>query len=279
MRGVASPAGPWGIGIVVVMLGIAQPIRAEVVPAPGAVDPRVRTVRFEADQVYELHGAIGVATDIALQPGERLLGFAGGDLGGVTVSVEGSHVFVKPKAARVQTNLTLLTNRRVYRFDYAVHRFQTASDADADGVIYALTFSYPAPVAKATQAARAVPAKGTAARRQPARPINRRYVYAGSRGLKPLRAWDDGVETHLIFGPRQAIPAIFVRYADGGEGLVDFTVVAEGVIVRRVAAHLILRRGRLTGCVWNQAFRGAGARLPTGTVVPGLKRVIKAVRR
>jgi type IV secretion system protein VirB9 len=69
-----------------------------------------------------------------------------------------------------------------------------------------------------------------------------------------------------------------VRNADGSEGLVNFTVEPDAVIVHRVAERLILRRGRLVGCVWNQAYRGAGERLPTGTVVQGLQRVLKAVR-
>jgi len=30
-----------------------------------------------------------------------------------------NHLFLKPKAAKVATNLTVLTNRRHYQFDYA----------------------------------------------------------------------------------------------------------------------------------------------------------------
>jgi type IV secretion system protein VirB9 len=268
-------------GLVLGLLAVTLAAQARVIPPPGRVDPRVRTVLFETGQVYELEGAIGVATDISLQPGERIVGFAGGDLGGITVSVEGSHVFLKPKVAPVRTNLTLLTNRRVYRFDYDVATWADVAKGEGagEGVIYAVQFTYPAPRASQIAVPRAKAPKHPAAQSRVSVPvINRRYLYAGARALQPLRAWDDGVETHLVFAARQEIPAIFVRFADGTEGLVNFTVVADGVIVHRVAEHLILRRGRLSGCIWDQAYRGAGARLPSETVVPGRQRVLTAVR-
>jgi len=57
-----------------------------------------------------------------------------------------NHLFLKPKAAQVATNLTVLTSRRHYQFDYVALSQRPA--ADDLGVIYALRFTYAPPPAQ-----------------------------------------------------------------------------------------------------------------------------------
>src|SRR5688500_18612579 len=114
---------------------------AEIVPPPGASDARVRVVRYVEDQVYRLHGFVGYAIHIQLEEGEEYLGLGSGDAEGITVDVSHSNVFVKPRALLVQTNFTLLTNRRRYHFDYTVG--SATPNSGADDVIYSLRFLYP----------------------------------------------------------------------------------------------------------------------------------------
>ena len=45
-----------------------------------------------------------------------------------------------------------------------------------------------------------------------------------------------------------------------------------------VAPRFILRRGRVTGCIVNKGFVGAGSRLDTGTVSPRIERDLKERR-
>jgi len=69
-----------------------------------------------------------------------------------------------------------------------------------------------------------------------------------------MSAWDDGVQTRLRFGPRQDLPAIFVRNDDGSESLVNFSIDAGELIVHRVGRQFMVRRGRLSGCIVNEDF-------------------------
>ena len=48
----------------------------------------------------------------------------------------------------------------------------------------------------------------------------------------------------------------------------SLAVEAGEVVIHRLAPRFILRRGRLTGCIVNKGFSGAGLRLDTGTVSP-----------
>jgi type IV secretion system protein VirB9 len=86
------------------------------------------------------------------------------------------------------------------------------------------------------------------------------------------------VHTRLTFGRQSEIPAIFVRNDDGTESLLNFSMDAGDVVIHRVAPKFIVRRGRLTGCIVNKGYGGAGLRLDTGTVSPRIERDIKDPR-
>jgi type IV secretion system protein VirB9 len=90
--------------------------------------------------------------------------------------------------------------------------------------------------------------------------------------VKPTAASDDGVQTRLTFAARSELPALFVRNDDGSESLLNFSIEDGDVLIHRVAARFIVRRGRLTGCIVNKGFEGSGDRLKSGTVAPDVTR-------
>ncbi len=246
---------------------------AETVPSRGLVDSRIRVAAYNGDEVYRLHGVVGYQIDLEFEPGETFTGLGAGDLEGLSFVGQDNHLFLKPKAAKVATNLTVLTSRRHYQFDYTALSQRTAEDEL--GVIYALRFIYPpAPSQSAADAASKrldSELAGAAAKR----PQNIDYWYCGQAALRPAAASDDGVHTRLRFAANADLPAIFVHGEDGSESLLNFSMDAGDVIVHRVAKRFVLRRGKLTGCIVNQGFIGGGTRLESGTVAPEVERRVQ----
>ena len=244
---------------------------AGTVPERGAVDSRIRVAPYETDQVYRLRGYVGYQIDLEFEVGESFVGLGAGDLESVTFAAQANHLFLKPRAAGAETNLTVLTSRRAYHFDYSASA--RAPDPAVDDIIYVVRFTYPAPPASARESeaalARALDSAGAV-------PRNLDYWYRGSPELKPTAAADDGLQTRLRFGPHQELPAIFLGNDDGSESLVNFTVDGAEVIVHRVSRHLIVRRGKLAGCIVNAAFGEAGGHVSSGTVTPAVERVIRS---
>lgn len=250
----------------------ATPVRAQPVPIPLRADARIRVVPYRADAVYRLRGYVGYQIDITFAPGERFVGLGVGDSKGVTFAAASNHLFIKPKAAQVATNLTVLTNRRTYLFDYASE--VAPPDPSGADVIYALRFEYPAaPARGASRERRQVETDLATARN--GRPRNYDYWYCGTPSLKPVAAWDDGVQTTLVFGAHTELPAVFALNEDGSESLVNVGVQDGRMVIQRVARRVILRRGKLTGCIVDRAFVGAGERLSSGTIAPNVKRVTR----
>jgi type IV secretion system protein VirB9 len=209
---------------------------ADIVPSRGIVDSRVRVAAYDGDQVYSLRGFVGY------------------------------------QIARVATNLTVLTTRRHYQFDY-VALAQRPDPRETD-VIYVLRFSYAIPPGRAAEEAAAKHIDSALAQASEQRRQNLDYWYCGGPTLRPVAASDDGVHTRLRFAANGDLPALFVRNDDGSESLLNFSILDGDVVVQRVARQFILRRGKLTGCVVNKSFTGGGTRLESGTISPGVERAV-----
>lgn len=246
---------------------------ADTPTANAEPDSRIRLATYSDDRVYRLVGYVGYQIDLEFETDESFVGLGAGDVEGLSFASQGNHLFLKPKASKVSTNITVLTSRREYHFDY------TASTDHPDprepDVTYVLRFSYPRPPATVDPAARI---ERQLDKDVAQRPRNLDYWYCGTAALEPVAASDDGVHTRLRFGAHTELPAIFVRNDDGSESLLNFNMEAGDVVIHRVAHRFVLRRGLLRGCIVNKSFSGGGERLDSGTVAPSVERVTRGGR-
>ena len=229
------------------LVSLALVAHADTIPTPGRVDPRIRAITYNAEDVIRLKGYVGYQIDLQFEEGESFVTLAAGDTAALDVGAQGNHLMIKPKVERLGTNLTILTNRRVYHFDYSAVR--QIPQPRAPEVIYALRFDYELPLRPVE-----IVAHGDSDNTPVVPPpINSNYWFCGAKSLRPIEAYDDGTRTYLRFRKHAELPAIFLRNDDHTESLVNFTVGTDQVIVHRVAPQLVLRRGRLVGCIVNRA--------------------------
>jgi len=253
--------------MVILVLLCSRNALAESVPARGVADSRVRTAAYDGNEVYRLYGYVGYEIDLQFEAGESFVGLGAGDIEGLSFVSQDNHLFIKPKAQKVSTNLTVLTTRRPYQFAYTASGLRPR--ADDNDVIFVVRFSYPPSngdtvadaVSKLLEQAPGV------------RSHNTDYGYCGSQGVKPVAASDDGVHTRLRFAATAEQPAIFVLNDDGSESLINFNMDGDDVVIHRVVRQLIVRRGRLSGRVVNKRFSGSGERLESKTISPSVQRI------
>ena len=238
---------------------------AEIIPRQGNTDARVRQVTYDKNDVINLIGYEGYQTHLKLADDEEFIGVGAGDTGGLDITAEGNDTWIKPKASLVRTNFDIKTNRRVYHFDYQSRKIPPKNP---NSMIYSITFRYPEDEAKQRialtaqeQLKRKLNSKRLAAN-------NRDYWYCGSPSMKPVEAYDDGMQTHIKFSAYAEFPAIFVENDDQTEALINFHIDPETgeVVVHRIGRRFVLRRGDLVGCIENRQFTGGGKRTTTGTV-------------
>ena len=242
---------------------------AETVPPKGRVDSRIRSVLYNPDEVYRLHGWVGQEIHLEFEAGESFVALSGGDLDALALGSERNSLSIKPRVAFVDSNFTIVTTERYYHIRYtaAIQRHHQ----DAQHAIYSLRFTYPQDEINAqTQRLDALLTTDAATT-----PRNTDYWFCGSPSLRPIEASDNGVHTRLRFAEQTEWPAIFVREEEGSESLVNFSVRGHDLLIHRVAREFVLRRGKLVGCIVNRGFTGSAISADSSTASPNVQRQIR----
>lgn len=248
------------------------PVIALQVPQSLPSDARIKVVTYDPNNVVKIVGHFGYQTFIVLGQGEEIMDLGGGDSEAwdIGVATNGNSIFIKPKAPDPATNLTVVTNKRHYNFDLVAY------PRNSKNKYYMVRFRYPDEEAKARAAngnkARTEALLDTATGTQ--RHMN--YWVQGADSLTPNAAWDDGTFTYLRFAANREFPAVFFAAEDGEESLVNTHVEGDTLVVERMAKKLVLRKGNLVACIFNESYDPNGVALPTGTVSPAVQRVIRA---
>jgi len=246
-----------GIAIALLLAFAAAPAFGEAIPAPGRTDPRIRTVVYNKDNVTAIDATYGTSTMIELQPDERIETLALGD--SIAWKVEPNHsgniIFVKPVEKNAQSNLNVVTSKRVYAF---ILRSNMRPPA---GQLYEVRFRFPDDEADARLLA--------VAKERAANPnlkdlnianANSDYGYKGSSVNKPVAVFDDGMKTWFRF--EGETPAIYIVDADRNESLVNFRTEGPFVVVDKVGPQWTLRNGQESTCIFNR--RLTNLHEPTG---------------
>lgn len=206
---------------------------------------------FTQGALYQVYTAVGQITDIALQPGEQLVGsgpVAAGDtvrwIIGDTESGSGAtkqiHILVKPTRPELTTNLVINTNVRTYHIELrSTERTYMAS----------VTWQYPQDqlIALRRQNAQAEAVQPVSTGVDLAK-VNFRYRVEGDRApWRPLRAFDDGRQVFIEFprgiGQGEMPPLFVVGAEDKTSELVNYRVRSHHMIVDRLFAAAELRFG------------------------------------
>lgn len=210
----------------------------------------VQLYPYSEGALYQVYASPGQITDIALQPGESLVGsgpIAAGDTArwiiGDTQSGSGDsqriHILVKPTRPDLQTNLVINTDRRTYHLELR---------ANPSAYMASVSWTY------AEDALVALRRRNAEA--EAALPIGRdvaldalrfRYRIEGDRApWRPLRAFDDGRQVFIEF-PRGIgqgeMPPLFVIGPEGEGQLVNYRIARNYMIVDRLFAAAELRLG------------------------------------
>lgn len=200
--------------------------------------------------LFQVYTAPGQVTDIALQEGEELVGpgpVAAGDtvrwIIGDTLSGEGAarrvHILVKPTRPDIMTNLVINTSRRTYHIELR---------ATPSTYMAAVSWRYPQDELIALRAAdaervRAAPIAGGIDLPS----LNFAYRISGDKvAWRPVRAFDDGRQMFVEFGPSVAtseMPPLFAVGEKGAAELLNYRVDGRFMIVDRLFDRGELRLG------------------------------------
>jgi type IV secretion system protein TrbG len=208
----------------------------------------IQVYPFSSGALYRLYSSVNQVSDVALQPGEKLVSVSTGDtvrwIVGDTTSGEGTaaqvHILVKPIAADLKTNLVITTERRTYHLEL---------ESTETTYMSSLSWTYPnddlIAIKKKNDGLSTIDTVSMEGA-QSFDNLNFRYRIEGSASFAPSRVFDDGAKVYIQFPsllPQGEAPPLFVQGSNGKPALVNYRVKGNTYIVDRLFAVAELRLG------------------------------------
>jgi type IV secretion system protein VirB9 len=204
---------------------LAAPLVAQQPPQPGSVDPRLQTIAYEPNRVFQIQAAPGYQVTVEFGSDEQIENVAIGDSGAwqVTPNRRGDYLFIKLVQGGVATNMTVVTSARTYFFELSPIYAPTPEMA------YNLRFTYPS--GQADSVADEAPTSEDAGR----------YRLSGARSLRPSKISDDGRHTYIEWPRDRTLPAVYAIDAQGRESLVNGAMRDDLFVIDSVVSKLVFR--------------------------------------
>lgn len=229
-------------------VAFAAAAHAQVQPQPGNGDPHLQQVDYDVGRIVQLRGAPGYQLMIELSPDEQVQSVGMGDSSAwqVSVSKDGTRLFLKPVQPGVMTNMAVVTTVRDYNFDLE------SMMGPMPDMPYTVQFRYPATTPRIDPAAAYIDVAAIHRRTS-------RYRISGNRRLWPASVTNDGQRTFIRWPPDASIPAVYSDDGRGHDVLVNGMMGTDDIyVIDGVPTRLTFRIDKATAHATRVAVRSKG---------------------
>lgn len=219
-------------------------------------EKKFRSFIFNPNEVYRYVGHYTYQGFIEFAAEEKISTISMGDPTLWMFQHLGNRLFLKPVGEnRSETNMTVITDKRIYHFELMAKEARNINDKD---LVFVAKFIYPDDKDKNLVQ---FPRKSLSDEpdMRDLSIYNFNYQYTGEPSIAPLKVFDNKEFTYFQFPTKNAeIPAIFSVDASGFESLVNFRSAGDYIIVEKVAPQYTLRNGADIVCVYNMDLYTSG---------------------
>lgn len=213
---------------------------------------KFRSYIYNPNEVYRYLGHYLFQGFIEFESDESISTITMGDPSQWLFEHLGNRLFLKPVGeGNSQTNMTVITNKKIYHFELTAKEAKGIDDKD---LIFVAKFVYPDEkdknILKFPKAlASDIPDLTNL------NIYNFNYQYTGSPAIAPIKVFDNGEFTYFQFARINAeVPAIFGVDSSGFESLVNYRMAGDYIIVEKVGTQFTLRNGDDIVCVYNSSL-------------------------
>lgn len=217
---------------------------------PVGGDSRIKIISYKPNTVFKFVGHYEYQSIIEFSPDETIDTITMGTPTPWQIIPSGNRIFIKPVDDDATTNMTVITNKRMYFFEMHAEEVKNITDSNLSFVV---KFVYPE-----QYQANAVQQTASSYGPDLTKPelYNFDYTISGdAKTIEPLQVFDDGRFTYIKFRDVNAeIPAVFRVNSDNTEAIINFRFQAGYVIVEQVAERFTLRSGTDVICLFNKKW-------------------------
>ena len=213
-------------------------------------ESRIKIINYVPNAVFKYVGHYTYQSIIEFALDEEIQTISMGTPTPWQIVPDTNRIFLKPVENDATTNMTVITNKRMYFFEMYAREAQSINDEE---LAFVVKFVYP-------QDGSYSMVKQLSGTTGPdlSKPelYNFSYKISGKAiDIEPIQIFDDGEFTYFRFRDvNTELPAIFLVDSEGNEALVNYRITNGYVVVERVAHKLTLRHGSDILCVFNETY-------------------------
>lgn len=235
----------------VALLCSTNAVYASSLPRPIGNEGRIKIINYMPNSVFKFVGHYFYQSIIEFALDEEIETITMGSPSPWQLIPAGNRIFIKPVGDDATTNMTVITNKRMYFFE--MHA-ENAGDISDDKLNFVVKFVYPG-----ENNYEAITKFETNTGPDMSKPelLNFKYSISGeSKTIEPLQVFDDGEFTYFKFKDiNSELPAVFLVDKEGYESLINYRIANKLLVIERVAAKFTLRNGPDIICVYNEAMK------------------------
>ena len=225
-------------------------VKAVVIPRPIGGESRIKIINYVPNAVFRYIGYYYYQTIIEFSLEEEIQTITMGTPTAWQIVPAGNRIFLKPIEEDATTNMTVITNKRMYFFE--MHA-KNATNINDPSLAFIIKFVYPSDT---TYSAVQHVDNDNAPNMAKPELYNFDYKISGNAvNIEPIQVFDDGRFTYFKFRELNTeLPAIFLVNSNGTEALINYRVDSGYIVVERVAPKYTLRHGNDVICVFNEKY-------------------------
>ncbi|WFW29751.1 MAG: TrbG/VirB9 family P-type conjugative transfer protein [Wolbachia endosymbiont of Menacanthus eurysternus] len=231
-------------------------------PRSIAAGSHIKVINYNSNAIHKYTGFYGYQSSILFESGEVIQNLSMGDPTGWQIIPQNNRLFIKPIDDIADTNATIITNKRVYYFEFHA---EEATGLDDPRLAYEVRFLYPLFNSDEIYTtsngdifeqvnSNVVPNISDIEFVKKGLNFNYSISHAkNSELIIPIKVFDDGVFTYLQFNKINSdFPAVFMVDSTGYESLVNFRTADDYFIIEKVSSAFILRKGSSIVYLFNE---------------------------
>lgn len=225
---------------------------------PVAIDSRIKTFIYSENEIYNLKFRIGYQSIIEFSKDEAIETISLGDPYPWKLTPIERRLFIKPIEPGAQTNMTVMTNKRIYLFEI---ESEVSANVERADVVHVARFFYPNTnydkvldlnyTAPKNQLQAIVKDKAT---QGATNSINILYSFVGEANIStPIEIFDDKKRTYIRFKSGIDYDKLKINFSKSKTNLVDikFKKTGDFIVLDGVYSRLTIKYSDKTTQVFN----------------------------
>lgn len=228
-----------------------QDVRKKVIKARTlGHDSRFKVFPFMENGVYEIIALYDNTTYIEFEEDEVVSSVTNPKDDAWQLLPQKNKLFLQPVASNASTQLTVMTNKRIYFFEMYAKEPENSFDDD-----YTFYYQFTYPTEEEQKTIRRYSRSLLPNIDLEPEKYNFNYTITGHDGLYPVKIFDDGEFTYFEFREKGGVlPAIFLVDSNNYESLVNFRMIGSYLVVEAISPRFTLRNGSDIVCVFNETL-------------------------